>query len=341
LGGKQEGRASMRDLTRRGVIELVGGAAAWPLGAGAQQPARMRRVGALSGIGADDPESQARIAAFEEVLRQLGWTDGRNVRIEHRWGGGDPDNIRKQAAELAALTPDVILATGGSATEQLLRATRTVPIVFVIVLDPVGSGLVNRLSRPGGNVTGFMAYEYNLSGKWMELLKQTAPRVTQAAVLRDPALTAGIGLFAIIQSVASALGVEVMPINVGNATEIEQAIDAFAREPNGGLIVTPGPRTAIHRDLIVTVAARHKLPAVYAARYFSAGGGLISYGPDYVDQFRRAAGYVDRILKGEKPADLPVQAPTKYELVVNLKAARALGIDVPATLLVRADEVIE
>ena len=301
----------------------------------------MRRIGALSGIAVDDPESQVRIAAFVEVLQQLGWTDGRNVQIDHRWGGGDPNNIRKQAAELAALAPDVILATGGSATEQLLRATRTVPIVFVIVPDPVGSGLVNRLSRPGGNVTGFMAYEYNLSGKWLELLKQTAPAVTQAAVLRDPTLTAGIGLFAIIQSVASSLGVEVVPINVGDATEVERAIGAFARESNGGLIVTPNAWTAVHRELVVTVAARHKLPAVYAARYFITGGGLISYGPNYVDQFRRAAGYVDRILKGEKPAHLPVQAPTKYEMVINLKTAKVLGLDVPATVLARADEVIE
>jgi putative tryptophan/tyrosine transport system substrate-binding protein len=328
-------------MRRREFISFLGGAAAWPLGARAQQPERMRRIGALSGIAVDDPESQVRIAAFVEVLQQLGWTNGRNVQIDHRWGGGDPNNIRKQAAELVALAPDVILATGGSATEQLLRATRTVPIVFVIVPDPVGSGLVNRLSRPGGNVTGFMAYEYNLSGKWLELLKQTAPAVTQAAVLRDPALTAGIGLFAIIQSVASSLGVEVLPINVGNATEIERAIDAFAHESNGGLIVTPGPWTAVHRELIVTVAARHKLPAVYAAHYFITGGGLISYGPNYVDQFRRAAAYVDRILRGEKPANLPVQAPTKYEMVINLKTAKMLGLDVPATILARADEVIE
>jgi putative ABC transport system substrate-binding protein len=328
-------------MQRREFITLIGGAAAWPAVARAQQPERMRRIGGLSGIAADDPESQARIAAFVEALQHLGWTDGGNVQIDLRWGGGDPNNIRKQAAELAALAPDVILATGGSATEQLLRATSTVPIVFAIVPDPVGSGLVNRLSRPGGNVTGFMAYEYNLSGKWLELLKQTAPGVTQAAVLRDPTLTAGIGMFAIIQSVASSLGVEVMPINVGNATEIERSIDAFARESNGGLIVTPGAWTAAHRELIVTLAARHKLPAVYGARFFVTDGGMISYGPNYVDQFRRAAGYVDRILKGEKPADLPVQAPTKYELVINLKTAKALGLDVPPTLLARADEVIE
>ena len=289
----------------------------------------MRRIGGLSGIAADDPESQARIEAFVEALQHLGWTAGGNVRIDHRWGGGDADSIRKQAVELAALAPDVILATGGPATEQLFRATRTVPIVFVIVPDPVGSGLVNRLSRPGGNVTGFMAYEYSLSGKWLEVLKQTAPGVTQAAVLRDPATPHGIDQFAIIQSMAGSLSVEVIPINVGNATEIAQAIDAFARESNGGLIVTPGPWTATHRELIVTLAARHKLPAVYGARYFVADGGLISYGPNYVDQFRRAAAYVDRILKGERPADLPVQAPTKYELVINLKTAKALGLEVP------------
>src|SRR5262245_8035973 len=276
-------------MKRRDFITLLGGAAvAWPFAARAQQPERMRRIGGLSGIGVDDPESQARLAAFVETLQQLGWADGHNVRIDHRWGGGDPNNIRKQATELVALAPDVILATGGSATEQLFRATRTVPIVFVIVPDPVGSGLVNRLSRPGGNVTGFMAYEYNLSGKWLELLKQTAPGVTQAAVLRDPAITAGIGMFAIIQAVGSSLGVEVLPINVGNATEMERAIGAFARESNGGLIVTPGPWTAVHRELIITVAARHRLPAVYAARYFITDGGLISYCPDYGVSFRHA-----------------------------------------------------
>jgi len=319
----------------------VGGAAAWPIAARAQEGDRLRRVGALMNLPADDQEAQTYMAMFQQGLQERGWSVGRNLRIDHRWGAGDPNNIRKQAAELVALAPDIILATGGSATEQLLRATHTVPIVFVIVPDPVGSGLVNRLSRPGGNVTGFMAYEYNLSGKWLELLKHTAPGVTQAAVLRDPTLTAGIGLFAIIQSVASSLGVEVMPINVGNVTEIERTIDAFARESNGGLIVTPGPWTAVHRELIVTMAARHKLPAVYAARYFAASGGLISYGPNYVDQFRRAAGYVDRILRGEKPANLPVQAPTKYELVINLKTAKALGLAVPTSLLAIADEVIE
>ena len=328
-------------MRRRECIALIGSAAAWPFAARAQQPERVRRIGALSGIAADDPESQVRLAAFVDMLQQLGWINGNNVLIDHRWGGGDPESIRKQATELVALAPDVIVATGGFATTQLIRATHTVPIVFVIVPDPVGSGLVNRLSRPGGNATGFMSFEYSLSGKWLELLKQMAPGMTQAAVLRDPTIIAGIAQFAIIQSVAPSIGVEAIPINVGNATEIEHAIDAFARESNGGLIVTADPATAVHRDLIITLAARHKLPAVYSARYFVTSGGLISYGPNYVDQFRRAAAYVDRILKGEKPADLPVQAPTKYELVINLKTAKALGVTVPPSILSRADEVIE
>jgi len=328
-------------MRRREFIALVGGAAAWPVSLRAQQPERVRRIGALSGIAADDPESRMRVAAFVDTLQQLGWSNGKNVLIDHRWGNGDFENIRTQAAELVALAPDVIVSTGGFATTQLIRATRTVPIVFVIVPDPVGSGLVNRLSRPGGNATGFMSYEYSLSGKWLELLKQLAPRMTQVAVLRDPTVIGGIAQFAIIQSVAPALGVEAIPINVGNPAEIEQAIDTFARESNGGLIVTADPATAVHRDLIVTLAARHKLPVVYSARYFVTSGGLISYGPNYVDQYRRAAAYVDRILKGEKPADLPVQAPTKYELVINLKTARALGVSVPPSILARADEVIE
>jgi len=328
-------------MRRREFITLVVGAAAWPLTVRAQQPERVRRIGALSGLAADDPESQARLAAFVEALQQLGWTNGNNVLVDHRWGGGSPENIRKQAAELVALAPDVILVIGGFATTQLIRATRIVPIVFVIVPDPVGSGLVNRLSRPGGNATGFMSFEYSLSGKWLELLKQMAPGMTQAAVLRDPTVIAGIAQFAIIQSVAPSLGVEAIPINVGNATEIEYAIDAFARESNGGLIVTADPATAVHRDLIITLAARHKLPAVYSARYFVTSGGLISYGPNYLDQFRRAASYVDRILRGEKPANLPVQAPNKHELIINLKTAKALGLTIPPSVLARADEVIE
>ena len=312
----------------------------WPLAARAQQTERVRRIGAITGI-ADEPNIQARLAAFLQVLQQLGWTDGRNVRIDYRYGGGDANNTHKYAAELAALAPDVILATGGPATEQLLKATRTVPIVFVIVPDPVGSGLVDRLSRPGGNATGFTQFEYSLSGKWLELLKQIAPGMTRAAVLRDPAITAGIGQFAVIQSVAPSVGVEVSPVNVTDTSEIERAVAAFAREPNGGLVVTASALAFIHRELIVTLAARHKLPAVYSARDFVTSGGLISYGADFFDQYRRAADYVDRILRGQKPGDLPVQAPTKYELVINLKTAKALGLDVPPTSLARADEVIE
>src|SRR6266511_213834 len=328
-------------MKRREFITLLGGAAAaWPLAAYAQQPERVRRIGSLTGI-ADDSMTQARLATFLETLQQLGWTEGQNVQVDRRWGGGDADRIRKYAAELATLNPDVILATGAPATQQFLLATRTVPIVFVLVPDPVGSGFVESLSRPGGNATGFMQFEYGLSGKWLELLKEIAPGVTRAAVLRDPALPSGIGQFAVIQSVAPSVGVEVRPVSVRDAAEIERAIAAFARSPNSGMIVTSSALTVRHRELIIALAARHKLPAVYYRRYFVATGGLISYGYDTVDQYRRAAGYVDRILKGEKPADLPVQAPTKYELVINLKTAKALGLDVPATVLARADEVIE
>ena len=273
-------------------------------------------------------------------LQQLGWTDGHNVRIDTRWGAGNAADIRKYAAELVSLAPDVILAVGVS-VEPLLQATRTVPIVFTIVPDPVGSGFVDSLSRPGGNATGFLMFEYSLCGKWPELLKEVAPGVTRAAVLRDPALAAGIGQFAVIQAVAPSVGVDVSPVNVRDAAEIERAVAAFARSANGGLIVTASALATVHRDLIITLAARYKLPAVYFERFWLAGGGLISYGPNFLDQFRRAAGYVDRILKGEKPADLPVQAPTKYELVVNLKTAKALGLTVPQSILARADEVIE
>jgi putative ABC transport system substrate-binding protein len=329
-------------VKRREFITLLGGAAAtWPLAARAQQPERMRRIGVLNGQSADDPDAQANIAAFLQGLQQLGWTDGRNVRINHRWGAGDPAGIRRYAAELVALAPDVILATGASPLGPLLQATRTVPIVFAIVPDPVGAGFAESLARPGGNATGFMQFEYSLSGKWLELLKQIALGVTRAAVLRDPAITAGIGQFAIIQSVAPSVGVELSPVNVRDAAEIERAVTAFARTPNGGLIVTASALSAFHRELIVALAARHKLPAVYYRRLFVVAGGLISYGPDFPDQFRRAAGYVDRILKGEKPADLPVQAPTRYELVVNLKTAKTLGLTVPDSVLARADEVIE
>jgi putative tryptophan/tyrosine transport system substrate-binding protein len=309
------------NMRRREFITLVGGAAAWPLAARAQQPDRMRRIGVLVGI-ADDAEGQARLAALLQGLQQLGWTDGRNVRIDTRWAAGDADRGRKYAAELVALAPDVILAAGTAAVGPLLQATRTVPIVFVIVLDPVGAGFVDSLARPGGNATGFINFEYSIGAKWLELLKEIAPGVTRAAVLRDPAITAGIGQFGAIQSMAPSLGVEVSPVNVRDAGEIERAVVAFARSTNGGLIVTGSALAVVHRDLIITLAARHKLPAVYFLRTFVADGGLMSYGPDYPDQFRRAAGYVDRILKGEKPADLPVQAPTKYELVINLKTAR-------------------
>jgi len=330
------------DMRRREFISLLGGAAvAWPLAAYAQQGERVRQIGVLTTNAADDVDAQARHAAFLQGLQHLGWTEGRNVRVDARWAAGSTADTRRYARELAALAPDVILATGSSAVAPLLEATTTVSIVFVIVPDPVGAGFVDSLSRPGGNATGFMQFEYSLSAKWPELLKQIMPHATRAAVLRDAAITAGIGQFAVIQSVAPSLGVEVSPINVRDAREIERAVAAFARSANGGLIVTAGPLTALHRELIMTLAARYKLPTVYPNRDYPAGGGLISYGPDLVDQFRRAASYVDRILKGEKPADLPVQAPTKYDLVINLKTAKALGIDVPPTLLARADEVIE
>ena len=329
------------DIGRRQFISALGGAAvALPFTVHAQQSERMRRIGVLLPVAADDPVPHAFYAAFVQGLQQLGWTDGHNVRIDTRWGAGNAADIRKYAAELVSLAPDVILAVGVS-VEPLLQATRTVPIVFTIVPDPVGSGFVDSLSRPGGNATGFLMFEYSLCGKWPELLKEVAPGVTRAAVLRDPALAAGIGQFAVIQAVAPSVGVDVSPVNVRDAAEIERAVAAFARSANGGLIVTASALTTVHRDLIITLAARYKLPAVYFERFWVAGGGLISYGPNFLDQFRQAAGYVDRILKGEKPADLPVQAPTKYELVVNLKTAKALGLTVPQSILARADEVIE
>ncbi len=329
-------------MQRRGFIVALGGAVVGlSFVARAQQPDRMRRIGVLTGASADGMDAQARQAAFQQGLQQLGWTDGRNVRFDTRWGAANADDIRKYAAELVALAPDVILAAGNATVERLLQATHTLPIVFVIALEPVGSGIVDSLSQPGGNATGFMQFEYSLTAKWLELLKQIAPGVTRAAVLRDAAVAAGIGQFAVIQSVAPSVGVEVSPINGRDAPEIERAIAAFARTSNGGLIVTASALAGVHRDLLITLAARHKLPAVYSNRVSVTGGGLISYGADLVDQYRRAAGYVDRILKGEKPADLPVQAPTKYELVINLKTARALGLEVPTSLLARADEVIE
>jgi len=328
-------------MRRRDLITLLGASAAWPLAARAQQPERMRRIGVLSSLAADDPETQARHAAFLQGLQQWGWTTGRNVQIDYRWAAGDPDRFRKYAGELVALAPDVILATGTPVTAALLQATRSVPIVFAQVVDPVANGFVASLARPGGNATGLTIYEYGISGKWLELLKEIAPHVTRAAVLRDPAIPSGIGQLAAIQGVAPALGVELRPVGVRDAGEIERAVTAFAREPNGGLIVLASPLSIGQRDLIVTLAARQRLPAVYGLRFFVTGGGLISYGPDSVEPYRLAAGYVDRILKGEKPADLPVQAPTKYDLVLNAKTANALALQVPPTLLARADEVIE
>jgi putative ABC transport system substrate-binding protein len=329
-------------MNRRAFMSLLGGAAAaCPLAARAQQLERMRRIGVLANLAAEDPQTQARHGAFLQALQQLGWTVGRNVQIDYRWSAGKIDDIRRYAAELAALVPDVIVAPGTSSMGSLLQATQTVPIVFVLVSDPVGAGYVASLARPGGNATGFAQYDYSLSAKWLELLRQIAPAVTRAAVLRDPAIPAGIGQLAAIQAVAPSLGVEIIPVNVRDALEIERAVAVFARSANGGLIVTGSPLSFAHRDLIVTLAARHKLPAIYWDRAPIASGGLISYGNDSIDLYRRAAGYVDRILRGEKPADLLVQAPTKCELAINLKTARALGLDVPPMLLARADEVIE
>ncbi len=324
-------------MRRREFITVIGAAAAWPLAARAQQPARMRRIGVLMSQSPDDPNALAWISAFAQGLQERGWTIGGNVRIEYRWGGGDLDRFRKYAAELVALSPDVIVATAGSIVGALQQVSRTVPIVFVTTIDPVGGGWVESLARPGGNATGFATYEFSMSGKWLELLKEIAPRVTRVAVIRDPNVPAGSGGLAAIQTVAPST-----PIGVRSADEIERGIAMLARSANGGLIVV-GPTSSVqlHRNLIIALAARHRLPAVYGSLVWSKMGGLISYGADALDQYRRAASYVDRILKGEKPADLPVQAPTKYELVINLKTAKALGLEVPATLLARADEVIE
>ena len=328
-------------IARRQLLAAFGGAAAWPIAARAQQTERIRRIGVFMPGLADDPEYQVRNAGLLQRLGELGWTVGRNLRIDYRWGAGDPEHYRAVAAELIALAPDVVVALGFAPVSALQKATRSVPIVFANVTDPVGGGLVPSLARPGGNTTGFTSSEFGFAGKWLELLKEIAPRVTRAAVMRDPAIPSAIGLFGSIQSVAPSLGVELHPIDTRDAGEIEQAVGAFAREPNGGLIAMLSARVLRHRELIVALAARHRLPAVYAYRAFIAIGGLLYYGSDQVDQFRHAAGYVDRILKGEKPADLPVQAPTKYELVINLKTAKALGIEVPPMLLARADEVIE
>jgi putative tryptophan/tyrosine transport system substrate-binding protein len=329
-------------MKRREFITLFGGAAAaWPLAAHAQQTERMRRIGVLMNVAADDPEAQARNVAFLQGLHELGWTDGRDVRIDYRWAAGDADRLRRYAAELVALAPDVVLASGTSTVGPLQRASGTVPIVFVGVTDPVGAGFVNSMARPGSNATGFISFEYGLSGKWLELLKQIAPGVTRVAVLRDPEISGGTGQFGAIQSVASSFGVELSPINVRDAGEIERAIAAFARSSNGGLILTASGLAFVHRDLIIALAARHKLPTIYYYRIFVSAGGLVSYGPDPHNQYRLAASYVDRILKGEKPADLPVQAPTKYELAINLKTAKTLGLEIPSSVLALADEVIE
>ena len=328
-------------MRRREFLTFVGAAVAWPLLARAQQAERMRRVGILLPATADDLDFQAWVAAFLQGLGQSGWIVGRNMRIETRWAGAKADDIRKHAAELAALAPDVILAHGGATVGPLLQATRTVPIVFPIVADPVGAGFVDSLARPGGNATGFMNLEYGMGGKWLELLKEIAPNVTRAAIIRDPANPSGIAMFGIIQAMAPSLGMEVAPINLRDAGELERSVAAFARAPNGGLIVTPSGPSLLHRDLIVALAARYKLPAVYHERTLVTGGGLVSYGADFVDQYWQAAAYVDRILKGEKPGDLPVQAPTKYNVVINLKTAKALGLTIPPSVLARANEVIE
>jgi putative tryptophan/tyrosine transport system substrate-binding protein len=330
----------MLNQGRRDFITLLGGWALWPLAAQAQQGERVRRIGVLMNRAADAPEGQARLAAFQRGLKDLGWNEGQNVRIDTRWGADDFELERKYALELVALAPDVILASGTLSVSALQRVSRSLPIVFTAVTDPVGAGFVERLARPGGNATGFMIYEYSLSGKWLELLRQIVPGVTRVAVVRNPDNPAGVAVFGAVQSAAQPLGIEVSAFGIRDADEIERQIAAFARSPNGGLIVSP-TASSNFRELIVTFAARYKLPAVYALDYDAAGGGLVSYGPDIVEQFRVAAGYVDRVLKGEKPADLPVQAPTKYKLVINLKAAKSIGLDVPATVLARADEVIE
>ena len=328
-------------IERRKFLATLGGAAAWPLASRAQQPERMRRLGVLSALLEDDPESVARRAVFEQALQALGWTAGRNLRIDYRWTGNDRAVIQKFATELVALAPDVILTSGNFIMAPMLQAARTIPIVFTQVIDPVGSGFVESMARPGGNVTGFTQFEYSLAGKWLELLKEIAPRVTRVAVLRDPTRGPGIGQFAVIQAMAPTHAVELTPIDAVDPAESQaRRIAAFATSPNGGLIVTVGG-TANYRYVVIAAAAKNRLPAIYPRRYFAADGGLISYGPDTIEQYRRAAGYIDRILKGEKPGDLPVQAPTRYQLVINLKTAKALGLEVPPTLLARADEVIE
>jgi putative tryptophan/tyrosine transport system substrate-binding protein len=329
-------------MRRREFITVIGGAAAaWPIATKAQQPQRLRRIGILMNRAADNPEGQDRLAAFHQGLQELGWGVGRNVRIETRWSEDNADPTVKHAAELVALAPDIVLASGTLAVTALQHISRTLPIVFAAVADPVGAGIVDSLAHPGGNATGFMVYEYNLAAKYLELLKEIAPNVMRVAIIRNAANPAGVAAFGALQNAAQSLGVAASPINLRDAREIERSVEAFARSPNGGLVVTQSASATVYRDVIIAAAARHKLPAVYALRYDATGGGLISYGPNIVDQFRQAAAYVDRILKGEKPADLPVQALTKYELVINLKTAKALGLEIPATVLARADEVIE
>jgi len=329
-------------IGRRKLLAAFGGAAAaWPLAASAQQPGTLRRIGVLIQVAEGDPQARIEVATFLRGLQELGWNEGRNLRIDTRWGGGDADRIRKYAAELVALGPEVVLAPGGTVVGALQQASRTVPIVFVNVTDPVGRGYVASLAQPVGNATGFTSFEFGMGGKWLEVLKEMAPRVTRAAVLRDPVITAGMGYLAAIHALAPSIGVQVTPIDVRQTSDIERAVAAFARTPNSGLIVTADPAAIVHREGIIALAARHRLPAVYPYRFFVISGGLISYGLDNIEQYRLAAGYVDRILKGDKPGDLPVQAPTKYELVINLKTAKALGLELSPTLLALADEVIE
>jgi putative tryptophan/tyrosine transport system substrate-binding protein len=328
-------------MQRRAFGKAIVGMAVWPVAARAQQSTRMRRVGALMPFAANDPQAQERNAAFLQGLQQLGWTVGQNIQIDYRWSGGSEDVTQKYAAELVSLAPDVIFASGSAAAGPLRRATRTVPVVFTNLVDPVGAGFVESLAHPGGNATGFTPFEYSIGAKWLELLKEIAPSVMRAAVLRDPTISAGLGLWAAIQSVSRVVAIEVIPVNMGDAGEIEVSLAAFARSPNGGLILAGSALAVVHRDLIIALAARHRLPAIYYDRYFAVAGGLVSYGPNLVDEFRRAADYIDRILKGAKPADLPVQVATKHDLVINLKTAKALGISVPSTLLARADEVID
>ena len=329
-------------MRRRKFIALIGSAAAaWPVVALGQQGQLLRRVGMLTNLSESDSEGRARDEAFITELRQLGWAEGVNLQVDRRITDGDAGLARQYAQELVALAPEVILTTGSAGLVPLLQVTRTIPIVFTIVPDPVGAGFVDSLARPGGNATGFVQFEFGLSAKWLELLKEVAPDVTRVAVLREPGITAAIAQFAALQAVAPSLRIELVPLNFRDQADIERTVASFVRSPNDGMIVTSGPLAAVHRKTIIATAARHKLPAVYVSRFTALDGGLISYGPDFVDQYRRAARYVDRILKGEKPADLPVQAPTKYELVINLRTAKALGINLPPTLVARADEVIE